>query len=272
MVQSFFVPGLTEYLLTDSFPRMNNTDSSPRAIRRRRLYAVFEIIMVSGIVSSFMVSLVFAMVFFIMFGRARLNIMEMDISFLVAYTLFESAVAFLILFMLMKARGETLSMLGLRRQQWKTNVVFGILAALCLLVVSGATGVLFKIFLPEYALEKNPLIEMVHSPRQLILFIFTLIVAGGIKEEMQRAFILRRFSHHLGGAGIGLVIWSLAFGAGHSAQGLQGMCTAAILGLIFGALYLMSGNLLLPITAHALYNTMTLLLYWFTIGINKQIP
>ena len=98
------------------------------------------------------------------------------------------------------------------------------------------------------------------------MFIIAGIVAGGIKEELQRAFILRRFSHHLGGAGIGLVTWSLVFGAGHYSQGVQGMCAASILGFIFGILYLIRGNLILPITAHAVYNTLTLLIYWFVIN------
>jgi len=234
----------------------------------RRLQAALEIIMVSGIVSSFLASLVFAAIF----GRNRLKLMEMDITSLVTYLLFESTIAFLILWILMKSHRETLPALGLRRQHWKTHVLLGIIAAPCLLVISGIVGGVFQFFLPKYALEKNPLMEMIHSPRQLILFIIASIVAGGIKEELQRAFILFRFSHHLGGVRVGLVTWSLVFGAGHYAQGVQGMCTAAILGFIFGILYLIRGNLVLPITAHAVYNTLALLLYWFTVGINKQIP
>jgi len=227
--------------------------------------AVFEIIAVSGIVSSFLVSLVLIAIF----GRSRMNMMEMDVGLLAAYLMFESAVTFLILWILMKARRETFSAFGLCRQHWKTPVLLGVLAAPCLLVVSGAAGLVFRLFLPEYALDKNPLMEMIHSPRQLVLFIITAIVAGGVKEELQRAFILSRFRRHLGGAWVGLVVWSLVFGAGHYAQGVQGMFVATILGAAFGAIYLTRGNLIIPITAHAVYNTLVLLIYWFAIGINK---
>ena len=244
---------------------MNNPDSSFLSQWSARIQAVFEIMLVSGIVSSLLVSLVFAAVF----GRNRLKLMEMDVGFLAAYLLVESAVTFLILWILMKARRETLHALGLRRRLWKTHVLLGILAAPCLIIVSGVVGLMFQLFLPKYALDKNPLLEMIHSPRQLTLFIITGIVAGGVKEELQRAFILCRFRHHLGGARVGLVVWSLAFGAGHYTQGIQGMCAAAILGFVFGVLYLMRGNLILPITAHAVYNTLTLLIYWFIIGMNK---
>jgi membrane protease YdiL (CAAX protease family) len=104
---------------------------------------------------------------------------------------------------------------------------------------------------------------MIHSPRQLVLFIFAALVAGGVKEELQRAFILRRFQRRLGGAGVGLIVWSLAFGAGHYLQGVLGIFAATVYGFIFGALYLMRGNLVGPITAHAAYDTAVVLLYWF---------
>jgi membrane protease YdiL (CAAX protease family) len=273
MVQSFFgvflvftsTTRLTELLLPDSFPLMNYSDSSFQPRRCARVRAAFEIALASGIVSSFLVSLVFAAVF----GRNRLTLIEIDVVFLSAYMMAESAVTFLILWMLTKARQENLRELGICRRQWKIHVLLGILAAPCLVIVSGIVGLAFQRFLPEYALGKNPLMEMISSPRQLALFILVGILAGGVKEELQRAFILCRFRRHLGGAPVGLVLWSLAFGAGHYVQGVQGMCAAAILGLVFGVLYIVRGNLILTITAHAAYNTMTLLIYWFVIGIKK---
>jgi len=245
---------------------MSYSDFSSRSIWSSRLYAAFEIIIVSGVVSSILTSLIFGA---LLFGRKRPSLPEMDIGLLVTYLLFESAITFFFLFILMKARGETLFALGLRRINWKKNILLGILAAPFLLIVGVVTSVIFKFFLPEYALEKNPLMDMINSPRQLALFIVAVIVFGGVKEELQRAFILRRFIQHLGGATTGLVVWSLVFGAGHYAQGLEGVFAASILGFIFGILYLARGNLILPITAHAIYNTLALLIYWFAIGINK---
>ena len=245
-------------------------DSSSPSVWTQRLQALWEIILVSGVVSSLLTSLIFSVVFAVIYrGAKRFKLMEMDFGFLAAYLFFESAVTFLILWMLMKARRETLSSLGLSLKQWKTNIFWGIVAAPCLLVVSGITGLVFKYFLPEYFLEKNPLMEMIHSPLHLVLFVLVAIIAGGVKEELQRAFILNRFRQTLGGAWVGLVLWSLAFGAGHTAQGAQGVCAATVLGFVFGVLYLMRGNLLLPIAAHAAYNTLLILIYWFAIGINK---
>jgi hypothetical protein len=46
-----------------------------------------------------------------------------------------------------------------------------------------------------------------------------LVVAGGIREEVQRAFLLRRFEQWLGGPVVGVIVASIGFGAGHIIQG-----------------------------------------------------
>jgi membrane protease YdiL (CAAX protease family) len=97
----------------------------------------------------------------------------------------------------------------------------------------------------------------------LVLLIISVLIAGGIKEELQRAFILIRFRDHLGGARLGLVLWSIAFGAGHYVQGFQGMVIAGLFGLVFGTIYLLRGNLIAPMVSHGLYDMVALLGYWF---------
>ena len=56
------------------------------------------------------------------------------------------------------------------------------------------------------------------------------MVAGGLREEVQRAFILHRFERHLGGAAIGLVVFSVAFGLGHLVQGRDAAVITGLLG------------------------------------------
>jgi membrane protease YdiL (CAAX protease family) len=115
-------------------------------------------------------------------------------------------------------------------------------------------------------MEHNPLTEIIHSPQQLALFIFSALIAGGIKEEVQRAFILNKFGRYLGGAGVGLVLWSVAFGAAHYVQGIQGIFIAIVYGFLFGVLYLISGSLIAPMVAHGAYDTLALLGYWLFTG------
>jgi membrane protease YdiL (CAAX protease family) len=65
----------------------------------------------------------------------------------------------------------------------------------------------------------NPLAGLLQSPRDRWLFAIVALVAGGVREEVQRAFLLTRFEQHLGGARVGLIVTSVAFGLGHLLQG-----------------------------------------------------
>ena len=226
-----------------------------------RIQAVLEIILVSGLISSFLAYLPFS----ILPGWST-GLLLNNATYVPLYLLLESGITLLFTAMILKARGEDLHGLGLCLDQWKRNVVIGLLVVPFLFLINSAVNLLFRVYLPRYYTERNPLTESIGSPQQLLLFIFSALIAGGIKEELQRAFILNRFRRYLGGAGVGLVLWSLAFGAGHYVQGAQGITAAAVYGLIFGIIYLASGNLIAPIIAHGAYDTLALLGYWFTSG------
>jgi membrane protease YdiL (CAAX protease family) len=165
--------------------------------------------------------------------------------------------------MVLKARRESIQDLGLQFDRWQYYVLGGLLLVPFLFLINALSSLVFKTFLPQYYMESNPLTESIHSPQQLYLFIFSALIAGGIKEEVQRAFILNRFRRCLGGAGVGLVVWSIAFGAGHYVQGVQGIFVATIYGFMFGVVYLASGNLIAPIVSHGAYDAIALLAYWF---------
>ncbi len=132
-----------------------------------------------------------------------------------------------------------------------------------LFLIDAIVAIAFKLYLPKYYMEQNPLTEIIRTPQQLALFILAALLAGGIKEELQRAFILNRFRTYLGGSAVGLVLWSIAFGAGHYIQGAQGIVIAAIYGFLFGIVYILSGSLIAPMIAHGLYDSLALLAYWF---------
>ena len=63
------------------------------------------------------------------------------------------------------------------------------------------------------------------------------MIAGGVREEVQRGFILHRFGQYLGGAGWGIAIYSVFFGLGHIEQGLDAMIATGLLGVAWGLLY-----------------------------------
>lgn len=230
----------------------------PRKTWLDRIQALFEVLILSGPLSSLLAGLIL----YTFNGKKPPDPLE-SAKTLSVFILLESGIAFLILAVILKTRRETISSLGLHRHRWKSRLATGLALVPCLFLLNGVVAMVFKAYFPQYYLEKNPLTQLIQTPQQLVLLIFSALVAGGIKEELQRAFILTRFRLYLGGAGLGLVLWSIGFGAGHYAQGVQGIATAGLYGLIFGIVYLRSGSLIAPIVAHSTYDSLVLLAYWF---------
>lgn len=103
----------------------------------------------------------------------------------------------------------------------------------------------------------NPFEEIAgRSGAELAVFGVVAIVAGGVREELQRAFILRRFEQHLGGAAVGAVISSVAFGLGHYLQGWDAVLTTGMLGAFWAVVYLRRRSSVSPLVCHAGFNSL----------------
>jgi membrane protease YdiL (CAAX protease family) len=223
-----------------------------------RIQAGVEILLLSGLVSGFLAALTLPLLHI-----RNMDRLLQDVRLLSVYLLIESAISLLLLIGLLKLHRESMTSIGLQWKHWKRNLLLGLALVPCLFMINGFVAVFFKLYLPKYFMDENPLIQGVHTPLQLILFAFSALIAGGFKEEIQRAFILNRFKSYLGGAGVGLILWSLAFGAGHYVQGVQGVVIASLYGFVFGVIYLLSGSLVAPIAAHGAYDVLAILAYWF---------
>ena len=185
-----------------------------------------------------------------------------DVSHLVLYLTVESSLTLGIILFLLWTGGRSLRDLGWASRGWWRESFTGVSAVPVLFGASVLVGQIFRFFLPEHVSETNPLLEMIQDGTDLGLLLFSSVFVGGIKEEVQRAFILVHFRNHLGGAVPGLILWSVFFGAGHSFQGVDFAVAAGVLGLLFGLLYLWRGHLGAPIVAHALYDVVTLVIFW----------
>ena len=80
----------------------------------------------------------------------------------------------------------------------------------------------------------NPLQDLIRGPRNAAIFAIVVVVAGGVREEIQRAFVLHRFDVWLGGGTVGIVVGSIAFGAGHLVQGYDAAIATGLLGRLLG--------------------------------------
>lgn len=238
---------------------MNDTGPPPDASRGTwsdRFQALLEVLLLSGFISGFLAMIPFSL-------RGGINGPDLkDPQALNGFIMLEALIALLLVMLILKMHGQTMESLGLRRERSVPHVLVGLGLVPILFLASVAVSEAFRVHLPRYYMDRNPLVDTIRTPRDLTLFLISALFAGGIKEEVQRAFILVRFQRHLGGATLGLVLWSIVFGAGHYIQGLQGAIIAGLFGLMFGITYLVRRNLIAPIVAHAAYDTAALLGYW----------
>jgi len=185
-----------------------------------------------------------------------------SLGYVAAISLLDSVVLIGLIIFFLRARGES-----------PREVLFGRLpvraelrAGVPLIFAASAVAVLLMLAMQLVApwlhtVPHNPLQDLVRTPKDAALFAVVLIVAGGIREEVQRAFLLRRFERWLGGPRVGLVVTSVAFGAGHFVQGADAMVATAALGAFWGSVYLRRRSVGAPVVSHAGFNVLQVAQY-----------
>lgn len=156
---------------------------------------------------------------------------------------------------LLHGRGESLSALARGTRPVRREVLLG--AGLAPLLLVGATGVVLAVRALVPALHNvpdNPLARLLGSPAEQALFALVVLIAGAVREELQRAFLLHRFAQALGGARVGVIVTSVAFGLGHALQGWDATVATGLLGALWGGLTLARGSAVLALTSHAVFN------------------
>jgi membrane protease YdiL (CAAX protease family) len=142
------------------------------------------------------------------------------------------------------------------------EAVLGVLLVPAVFLVAALVLMVVHLLAPSlHNVSKNPLETLLGSPTRAVLFGLVVIVSGGLREEVQRAFILHRFEQHLGGARLGLVLSSLAFGAGHLIQGWDAAFATAALGALWGLLYLARRSIAAPAVSHAGFDLAQIIRY-----------
>jgi len=145
------------------------------------------------------------------------------------------------------------------------EAVLGIPLTLAALALAAAVLLTVQSFAPFlHSVERNPLQALLRSPRDAWLFALVVVVAGGVREEIQRAFQLHRFEQSLGGGGVGVVVTSVAFGGGHLLQGKDAAIATGLLGAFWGVVYLRRRSAVAPMVSHAGFNLLQIVQFLTT--------
>jgi membrane protease YdiL (CAAX protease family) len=182
---------------------------------------------------------------------------NLSLPFVLTLTLADTFVLIVMMVVLMRAHGESASALWVGRRPLKREVLYGLITVPAVLIGVGLLLNTLRLFAPWlHNVETNPLEQLAATPGEAAMFALVAIVAGGIREELQRAFLLHRFEQHLGGATVGVIVLSVAFGLGHYMQGWDAAITTGTLGAIWAVIYLKRRSSVAPIVSHATFNSL----------------
>ena len=111
----------------------------------------------------------------------------------------------------------------------------------------------------ERAKQRSDMGDLVHflphNKEELKEFCALSLTAGVVEEIIYRGFALWYLSTFMP-MWAAVLVSAIAFGFGHSYQGPLGVLRVTVVGIAFGALYVVSGSLWLPIVAHALFDVL----------------
>jgi membrane protease YdiL (CAAX protease family) len=218
--------------------------------------AIVEILLCSGVPSQLVIGAVLTLAGWPPFsssGTPRLG----PLFFL---SLADTVLLILLITALLWASGERVRPLLRGTRSFRGETILGLLLVPVLFIGVGVTVLFVRRLVPSlHNVPTNPFEEFLKTPTEAGLFAVVAIVAGGVREEVQRVFLLHRFEQHLGGAVVGLIVVSIAFGAGHAMQGWDASIATGMLGLTWGWIYLRRRSAVAPIVSHAGYNALQIL-------------
>jgi membrane protease YdiL (CAAX protease family) len=184
---------------------------------------------------------------------------ELDIAYVAALSLFDSLALVGLIVLFLRAHGEPPVRVLLGDRPLRDEVFAGIPLMLVSLAIAIVALSSIQVVAPSlHTVMHNPLQDLLRTPRDTALFAVVVVVAGGVREEIQRAFLLHRFERWLGGGVVGVVAVSVAFGSGHLLQGVDAAIATGMLGAFWGVVYLRRRSAVAPMVAHSGFNLLQL--------------
>jgi membrane protease YdiL (CAAX protease family) len=227
---------------------------SPKVRIADRLMAVTEIILCSSLPTQFVVAMAVAAL-----GVApRTPAGELSLRFIMAVTLADTVLLIGLMVFFTRQRGESPAALWLGSRRIGPEAIHGLMLVPIVFALVILTLGILRVAAPWlHNVEVNPLESLARGGTvNAVLFGVVVIVAGGVREELARAFLLQRFERYLGGMTVGIVVLSAGFGLGHVNQGWDAVITTGMLGAFWAVVYARRRSSVAPVVSHAGFNSM----------------
>lgn len=248
--------------MPDSSPESLVNPGHPAAADfRDRVTAIIEILLCSSIPTQLAIGALLG----VAGVPARDASGNLSLTYVVLLSLTDTTLLIAIMILLMHAHRESARVAWLgpaegRGSKMVRDALVGLATVPLVFVGVGILLNAIRLFVPSlHNVATNPLERLASTPSQAALFSLVAILAGGLREELQRAFMLRRFEQYLGGARVGIWVISVAFGLGHLMQGWDAVITTGTLGAFWAWMYVQRRSSVGPIVSHAGFNSLEIL-------------
>ena len=222
-----------------------------------RMVAIAEVLLCSSVPTQLVIGA--------LLGMAGLSLTtgngQLSLPFVVTLSLTDTAVLIALMVLILRSHGESARALWLGSRPIGWEVLRGLALVPVVVLMVGILLNGLRLFFPSlHNVQTNPFEELAGTTAaDAALLSFVAIFAGGLREELQRAFLLVRFERHLGGAAVGVVVINVVFGLLHAMQGRDAVIATGTLGLFWAILYLRRRSSVAPIVNHAGFNSMEIL-------------
>jgi len=241
----------------DPIPPAILSPADSQTVGQRRVIAVVEVVLCSSLPTQIVIGQLLAAAGL----NPRTGSGQLAPAFAFALLLIDSVVLTALMVALTRAHRESPRTLWLGDRPMLREVGVGLaLVPLVFLMVGLLLTGLMRLLPGLHNVTENPIEQLAAGgPHQAAMLGLIAVLAGGVREELQRAFLIRRFEQHLGGPVVGVIVLSIAFGLGHYPQGWDAVIATGALGAVWAIVYLRRRSSVAPIVSHAGFNSLEVL-------------
>jgi membrane protease YdiL (CAAX protease family) len=210
--------------------------------------ALLQVVMICGIPTQLAVFVPIAL----FTGVPILEGKQVSIELFALTSLIDTALIAVLIRVFLGISGENPNDVFLGRRPRLKEAALGLAVLPVVFIVVAGIALALRTLTPWlHTVAENPLEGYMRTPIDAVVFGIVVVLAGGVREELQRAFILHRFEQRLGGVWVGLAVFSAFFGALHVTEGVDAAVAIGVLGLFWGVVYIKRRSVLLPLVNHA---------------------
>jgi membrane protease YdiL (CAAX protease family) len=236
------------------------TPASSESVRPARLpqprwLAAVQVVLTCGIPSQIFAAALMMLIMRVDLTSSGLMARLTSLEFVATTQLIDTALIAIMIRVFLEMSGENSRAVFLGRLPLFKETLRGLALVPVIFIGVASLVALIRYVAPWlHTVKESPIQAYMQNPFDASIFLVVVMLGGGIKEELIRAFVLHRFDQGLGGIRLGLALFSIMFGLLHFDQGWDVALAIGTLGLFWGVIYIKRRSAWMNMVSHAGFN------------------